>query len=79
MTFLNAYHNRQKILGNLNGITKANLAKLPEMKEWLEVDADARKEFGKMRIFTEATIVTENHDDKWASTGKAWQTQHRVY
>jgi hypothetical protein len=78
--FLEAYRLRQMIIGTLNEAIKVHIKSLNEVGEWMKIDDDARKDFDKLKVWSEAaeTIKSENHDNKWASVGRAWQTQHKL-
>jgi hypothetical protein len=78
--FLEAYRLRQMIIGTLNEAIKVLINSSTAVEEWMKIDDDARKDFDKLKIWPEAaeTIKSENHDNKWASVGRAWQTQHRL-
>jgi hypothetical protein len=77
--FLEAYRLRQMIIGTLNAAFNVLIKSSDSVGEWMKIDDDARREFDKLKIFSEAAeaVKSENHDNKWASVGRAWQTQHR--
>jgi hypothetical protein len=78
--FLSEYLQRQTGIATLNEITKIDLLGFEEMQAWLVLDAQARHEILKMKAWPEeAEKISENYDDKWASTGKAWKRPKIIY